>query len=31
VTHANWRPLSVPRNQPAEFNRGVMAGEISQR
>jgi len=29
--HANWKPLSVPRNRSAEFNRRVRAGEISQR
>lgn len=26
-----WLPLSVPRNQSAEFNRKVAAGEASQR
>ena len=26
-----WRSLSVPRNQSAEFNRKVLAGEASQR
>jgi hypothetical protein len=29
--HADWKPLSVPRNRSAEFNRRVAAGEISQR
>jgi hypothetical protein len=27
----NWRSLSVPRKQSAEFNRRVNAGEASQR
>jgi hypothetical protein len=27
----HWRSLSVPRNQSAEFNRKVAAGEASQR
>ena len=27
----HWKPLSVPRNQSAEFNRAVLAGEKSQR
>jgi hypothetical protein len=26
-----WQSLSVPRNQSAEFNRKVAAGELSQR
>ncbi len=26
-----WQSLSVPRNQSAEFNRKVAAGEASQR
>jgi hypothetical protein len=26
-----WKSLSVPRNQSAEFNRRVLAGEASQR
>lgn len=29
--HDRWQPLSVPRNQSAEFNRKVAAGEASQR
>jgi len=29
--HKDWKSLSVPRNQSAEFNRRVMAGEASQR
>ena len=29
--HANWKSLSVPRGQSAEFNRRVLAGEASQR
>jgi hypothetical protein len=28
---ANWKSLSVPRKQSAEFNRRVVAGEASQR
>lgn len=28
---ANWKTLSVPRRQSAEFNRKVLAGEASQR
>jgi hypothetical protein len=27
----HWKSLSVPRNQSAEFNRRVAAGELSQR
>jgi hypothetical protein len=29
--HENWKSLSVPRGQSAEFNRRVLAGEASQR
>jgi uncharacterized damage-inducible protein DinB len=29
--HDQWQSLSVPRNQSAEFNRRVAAGELSQR
>ena len=29
--HADWRSLSVPRNKSAEFNRRVLAKEVSQR
>jgi len=29
--HAQWKSLSVPRKQSAEFNRRVTAGEASQR
>jgi len=29
--HAEWKSLSVPRKQSAEFNRRVTAGEASQR
>ena len=29
--HDHWQSLSVPRNQSAEFNRKVAAGEQSQR
>jgi Protein of unknown function (DUF1572) len=28
---AHWQSLTVPRNQSAEFNRKVAAGELSQR
>jgi Protein of unknown function (DUF1572) len=28
---SNWKSLSVPRNQSAEFNRRVLAGKASQR
>lgn len=28
---SEWRSLSVPRNKSAEFNRKVLAGEVSQR
>jgi hypothetical protein len=28
---ANWKCLSVPRKQSEEFNRRVLAGEVSQR
>jgi hypothetical protein len=29
--HNHWQSLSVPRNQSDEFNRRVVAGELSQR
>jgi hypothetical protein len=29
--HAEWKSLSVPRRNSAEFNRRVLAGEASQR
>jgi len=29
--HGEWKSLSVPRRQSAEFNRRVLAGEASQR
>lgn len=29
--HAEWKSLSVPRRQSAEFNRRVLAGDASQR
>ncbi|MDE3150243.1 MAG: DUF1572 domain-containing protein [Acidobacteriota bacterium] len=29
--HDHWQSLSVPRNASAEFNRRVVAGEVSQR
>ena len=28
---SGWKSLSVPRNKSAEFNRRVLAGEVSQR
>jgi len=31
LAHGRWQSLSVPRNRSAEFNRGVAAGELSQR
>jgi len=31
LKHAEWKSLSVPRRQSAEFNRRVLAGEASQR
>ena len=31
LQHAQWRSLSVPRNKSAEFDRRVLAKEISQR
>ena len=31
LSHENWRSLSVPRRQSAEFNRKVAAGQASQR
>jgi Protein of unknown function (DUF1572) len=31
LVNQNWRSLSVPRRQSAEFNRKVAAGEVSQR
>ena len=31
LQHANWRGLSIPRHQSAEFNRMVARGEASQR
>jgi hypothetical protein len=27
----NWKPLTIPRNKSAEFNRRVLSGEASQR
>jgi hypothetical protein len=27
----NWKNLSIPRGQSAEFNRGMQAGETSRR
>jgi hypothetical protein len=27
----NWKPLTIPRNKSAEYNRRVLAGEASQR
>jgi hypothetical protein len=31
LRHADWRTLSIPRNQSADFNRKVARGEASQR
>jgi uncharacterized damage-inducible protein DinB len=31
LAHSHWKSLSVPRNQSAEFNRRIAAGEASQR
>jgi hypothetical protein len=31
LANENWRSLSVPRRQSAEFNQRVAAGEASQR
>lgn len=31
LQHEQWKSLSVPRGKSAEFNRKVMAGELSQR
>jgi uncharacterized damage-inducible protein DinB len=31
LNHEGWRPLSVGRGQSEEFNRRVLAGEVSQR
>jgi hypothetical protein len=31
LQHANWKPLTIPRNQSANFNQKVLASEISQR
>ncbi len=31
LQHANWKSLSIPRNQSAKFNQRVAAGEASQR
>ena len=31
LQHTNWKSLSVPRGQSADFNRRVLAGEASQR
>ena len=28
---SNWKPLTIPRNKSADFNRRVLAGEASQR
>jgi len=29
--HPDWKSLSIPRNKSAEFNRRVLAKEVSQR
>jgi hypothetical protein len=31
LQHANWRSLSIPRNQSTQFNQKVARGEASQR
>jgi hypothetical protein len=31
LRHADWRSLSIPRNQSAQFNQKVARGEASQR
>jgi hypothetical protein len=31
LSSSNWKCLTVPKNQSAEFNRKVLAGEASQR
>ena len=31
LQHADWKSLSVPRNQSGAFNKAVLAGEKSQR
>jgi hypothetical protein len=31
LQHANWRSLSIPRSQSAQFNQKVARGEASQR
>jgi uncharacterized damage-inducible protein DinB len=31
LQHAHWKSLSIPRNQSANFNQRVAAGEASQR
>ena len=31
LQHENWRSLSIPRNQSAQFNQKVGRGEASQR
>ena len=31
LTASNWKPLTIPRNKSAEFNKRVLAGEASQR
>lgn len=31
LRHADWRSLSIPRNQSAQFNQNVARGETSQR
>jgi hypothetical protein len=31
LQHANWKPLTIPRNQSANFNQKVLASEISPR
>jgi len=31
LQHANWKPLTIPRNKSADFNQKVRTREISQR
>jgi hypothetical protein len=31
LQHANWKPLTIPRNKSGNFNQKVLAREISQR
>ncbi len=31
LQHANWKPLTIPRNKSADFNQKIRTREISQR